>query len=115
MRAILIIEAAVFALAASAHFRWSISGYEHARAATAESVIAAALLLGLALTLAVPSRLRLIGLAAQLFALIGTLVGAAMVVIGVGPQSAPDWITHGVMLVLLGAGILTYLRYRPAA
>jgi hypothetical protein len=112
MRLLLLIEAAVFLLAASAHLGWTVTGYEHMRAATAESVIAAALLLGFILTIATPRRIWAIGMTAQIFALLGTFVGVVMVVIGVGPQTGPDMIYHALMLVLLCAGIWVYAAKR---
>jgi hypothetical protein len=112
MRLLLLIEAVVFLLAASAHLGWSVTGYEHMRAATAESVIAAALLLGFILTIAIPRRIWAIGMTAQIFALLGTFVGVVMVVIGVGPQTGPDMIYHALMLVLLCAGIWVYAAKR---
>jgi len=112
MRLLLLIDAVVFLLAASAHLGWSVTGYEHMRAATAESVIAAALLLGFILTIATPRRIWAIGMTAQIFALLGTFVGVVMVVIGVGPQTGPDMIYHALMLVLLCAGIWVYAAKR---
>jgi hypothetical protein len=112
MRLLLLIEAAVFLFAASAHLGWTVTGYEHMRAATAESVIGAALLLGFILSIAMPSRLWGIGMTAQIFALLGTFVGVVMVVIGVGPQTGPDMIYHALMLILLCAGIWLYAAKR---
>ena len=112
MRLLLLIEAAVFLLAALAHLGWTVTGYEHMRAATAESVIGAVLLLGFILAVAIPGRLRAIGITVQIFALIGTLIGVVMVIIGVGPQTGPDMIYHALMLILLGAGIWAYAAKR---
>jgi hypothetical protein len=112
MRLLLLIEAAVFLLAASAHLGWTVTGYEHMRAATAESVIASALLLGFILTIAIPRRVWAIGMTAQIFALLGTVIGVVMVAIGVGPQTGPDIIYHALMLILLCAGIWLYAAER---
>ncbi|HEY7643959.1 MAG TPA: hypothetical protein VH858_02880 [Hyphomicrobiales bacterium] len=112
MRLLLLIEAAVFLLAASAHLGWTVTGYEHMRAATAESVIAAVLLLGFILSVAIPDRIRAIGMTAQIFALLGTVIGVVMVAIGVGPQTGPDMIYHALMLILLCTGIWIYTAKR---
>jgi drug/metabolite transporter (DMT)-like permease len=49
-RTLLLFEAAAFATASAIHFGAFLNGYEHTKAGTAEAVIAAALLAGLALT-----------------------------------------------------------------
>lgn len=82
------------------------------RAATAESVIAAVLLLGFILAVAMPGRIWAIGMTAQIFALLGTFIGVVMVMIGVGPQTGPDMIYHALMLILLCAGIWVYVTKR---
>lgn len=105
IRIVLIVEAAIFALAALAHFGVIASGYEHQRAGIAESVIGAVLLLGAGVSLIWPELTRVAGLAVQGFALLGTLVGVVMVIIGVGPQTTPDIIYH----VILVAGLVTGL------
>lgn len=105
MRSLLALEALVFGFAVSVHSGWSVSGFEHGRAAIAESVIGLVLLVGLLLTLVLPSRERLIGLGAQLFALLGTLAGVTMVAIGIGPQTLPDVVYHAFLLMLLLTGI----------
>ena len=83
-------ETAAFATAALVHFGTMIGGYEHRRAGTAESVIAAVLLSGLVFTLIVPAATRRVGAAVQAFALLGTMVGLFTIAIGVGPRTAPD-------------------------
>ena len=108
MRLILLAEALVFALAAATHSGWTVSGYEHARAATAETVIAAILLVGFALSLLLPAHWRRIGLVAQGLALAGTLIGVLVVIIGIGPRTVPDVIYHALMLSLLISGLVRF-------
>lgn len=73
-------------------------------AAVAETVIAVALLAGLALTFTRPADVRLVALAAQGFALLGTLIGITLV-LTVGPTHTFDVVVHLVMLALLVAGL----------
>src|SRR5438876_11425640 len=87
IRFFLLFEAATFVVAALSHFGIFVSGYEHRAAGTAESVIAAVLLVGWATTWVGPTFTRGIGLAAQTFALLGTLVGLFTIAIGVGPRT----------------------------
>lgn len=49
-------------------------------------------------------------IAAQVFALLGTLVGTTLVVIGVGPRTVLDVAIHVVFLAELIAGLAMTLR-----
>jgi hypothetical protein len=49
---------------------------------------------GAALTWVRPAWVRRVGLAAQGFALLGTLVGVFTIAIGVGPRTLPDVVYH---------------------
>ncbi len=104
----LIVQFAIFVFAASAHF--SLFGdRDDPGAGTAESVIAIVLLAGLVLTLMRPDDARTIALAAQGFALLGTLVGVTLV-ITVGPRETFDVVVHLIMLALLIAGLAVTYR-----
>jgi hypothetical protein len=105
IRSILALEAAAFGAAAFVHSGTLIHGYEHSRAAIAESVIGLVLLVGLMASVTAPRSSRTVGLAAQAFALLGTFVGIFTIVIGVGPQTKLDIAFH----VVLVAGLLTGL------
>ncbi len=106
IRLFLLAEGVSFAAASAIHSGVLVTGYEHRRAAIAEGVIGAVLLLGWGLTLARASETRPIGIAAQAFALLGTLVGLFTVAIGVGPQRGPDIAYHIAILAVLAAGLL---------
>ena len=106
----LIVEALSFALAALVHAGILIDGYQHREAMIAESVIAGVLALGLAACLAVPGSSRVIGLGAQGFALLGTLVGIFTIAIGIGPQSTFDLALHAGFVTLLVAGLIVVAR-----
>jgi hypothetical protein len=54
-------------------------------------------------------------LAAQGFALLGTLVGAFTIAIGVGPRTVPDIVYHVVLLIVLGWGLTVTVRAREEA
>lgn len=110
LRVILAAEVAIFALAAAAHRGWIGAGFEHARAATAETAIALFLLLGFHLVKAVPEHGRAIGLIAHVFALVGALTGVLVVALGVGPQTGPDKIYLAATLTFLVAVLPAFIR-----
>src|ERR1700756_2867918 len=78
-------EAAAFIAAALTHFGILVDGYKHRQAGNAESVIGIVLLAGWISSFIRPSWTVRIGLAAQAFALLGTLVGIFTITVGVGP------------------------------
>jgi FtsH-binding integral membrane protein len=103
IRFFLFIQAALFAFAALAHFG-IIGDRNDPGAGTAESVIGVALLAGLLVSLVNPAATRTSALAAQGFALLGTLVGFTLV-LTVGPTTTFDVSMHLSMLVLLVTGL----------
>ena len=119
IRFFLLFEAATYVGAALVHFGILIGGYEHRAAGTAESVIAAVLLAGLATTWLTPAVTRGTGLAAQTFALLGTLVGLFTIAIGVGPRTVPDLAYHvsivAVLIWVLVVAKRTPSKPRPSA
>ncbi|WP_242342561.1 hypothetical protein [Anaeromyxobacter terrae] len=110
IRLLLLLEGTSFVAAALVHFGVLAAGYEHQKAGTAESVIGGVLLLALALTFVSSSRTRAIGVAAQAFALLGTLVGLFTIAIGVGPRTAPDLTYHAAILSVLAGGLFLTAR-----
>ncbi|WFU50614.1 hypothetical protein [Sinorhizobium terangae] len=110
IRSILGLEAILFAAASLVHAGILYQGYEHSRAATAEGVIAAVLILGLLACIFAPRRTRLIALAVQGFALLGTLVGAFTIAVGIGPQTTADKTFHIILLVVLVVGLVVIFR-----
>ena len=105
IRLLLLIEGLSFATASLIHSGHIVSGYEHPQARIAEGVIAMVLLAGLVLTWIRPQLLRKAALAAQAFALFGTLVGVFTILVGVGPRTAPDVAYHIGIILLLGWGL----------
>ncbi|WID96257.1 hypothetical protein QO058_26605 [Bosea vestrisii] len=110
----LTVEILLFAGASLIHAGIPIAGSEHVQAMTAEGVIAAVLTLGLAIGGLRPAAARTTALAVQGFALLGTLVGVFTIAVGVGPQTPADKAFHGVLLVLLVAGLVAAWRARRA-
>jgi len=110
IRLFMILEAGAFMTAALIHFGVLIHGYEHLKAGTAESVIAVVLLVGLAAAWMGPGSIRSVGLAAQAFALLGTLVGILTIAIGVGPRTVPDVLYHVAIVVVLVSGLIAAMR-----
>jgi hypothetical protein len=104
------VQAAVFAVAALLHAGVLAAGYEHARARTAETVIAVVLLSGLAATFVAPGLTRRAALAAQGFALFGTAVGLVTIAIGIGPHTMVDFALHATMIALLATGLVVTAR-----
>lgn len=102
IRMFLLVEAVVFVVAAFVHSGVLVDGYEHAEARVAESVLALVLFIGSLLSWIRPAWTRRAGIAAQGFALVGTLVGIFTIIVGVGPQTTPDVVYHiGIVAVLL--------------
>jgi hypothetical protein len=103
-------EGAVFGIAALAHTGVLLPGYAFPDAAIPESVIGIVLVLGAGLTWLLPDRARPIAIGAQAFALVGTLIGAYVSVIGIGPSTVPDRVFHVGMLAVLFSGLVIAVR-----
>jgi hypothetical protein len=110
LQLLLLVEAASFATAASIHLGILLEGYGDSRAGVAESVIAAVLLLGLALAVFGWTPTRASALAAQGFALAGTLVGVFTIAIGIGPRTTLDVAFHAAFVALLVFGLAAAAR-----
>ena len=112
---LMLVEAATFIMAAAVHAGLLIAGYEHREARIAESVIALVLLAGAALAWIRPQSVRVAGIAAQGFALFGTLVGIFTIAIGIGPRSALDIVYHVAIVSVLAWGLVLARRTRMTA
>jgi hypothetical protein len=108
-RLFLLIEGTSFAVAGLVHSGLLGNGRDQP-ASIAESSIAVVLLLGLMLTWVWPARVRLISLVAQTIALLGTLLGAFTIAIGIGPRSLPDIAFHVTILAVLAWGLVVAAR-----
>jgi hypothetical protein len=114
VRAFLAVEAITFGAAALVHRGILVEGYRHREAFIAETVIASVLLAGLLASWLVRRRARIAGLAAQAFALLGTMIGLFTMAIGVGPRTVPDLVYHVLIVVVLIRGLVVTARARPA-
>lgn len=110
IRLFLIIEAACFIIAGAIHSGLLVAIDIHHQAAIAESIIGVVLLLGFALTWIWPGQTQLIGLIAQTFAALGTLVGVSTIIAGFGPRTAPDLVFHIAILAVLVWGLVVATR-----
>ena len=110
VRAFLLIEAVAFLVAGAIHSGMFVATDTHYQAATAESIIGVALLVSFGLTWVWSAQARLIGLLAQAFAAIGTMVGLFTIAVGVGPRSVGDIAFHLAVLAVLGWGIVVTAR-----
>lgn len=116
VRVILTVATVAFGLATLIHAGVLISGYEHHKAATAESIIAPVLALGFIATLLWPASIRNIALCVEGFALLGTSVGVFMIVIGIGiGRTVFDIVLHALLIAGLVAGLIVTWRSRGAA
>jgi hypothetical protein len=115
LRLLLLVEAATFIAAASVHAGVLIRGFEHREARIAETVIAGVLLAGATMTWIRPTLARTAALAAQGFALVGTLIGIFTIAIGIGPRSALDIVYHIAIVAVLAWGLVVAWRARMAA
>lgn len=109
----LTIQAATFVMAALVHFGVLIDGYGHLQAGIAESVIGIVLLTALIASSIRHARVRSAAIAAQAFAVVGTLAGIIAIAVGVGPQTIPDVIYHLAIIGVLVWGLFTAIRAHP--
>jgi hypothetical protein len=107
---ILALEAGAFASAALLHSGALVASHHHAEAAIAETVIALVLFGGAAVAMLAPGRSRAAGLAAQGFALAGTLVGIFTIAVGIGPRSPLDYALHAGFVAALITGLVLVAR-----
>lgn len=114
LRFLMLLESTAFLAAAAIHAGLLADGYEHREARIAETVIALVLLGGAVVASFGPVWARRAGLAAQGFALAGTIVGIITIAIGIGPRSLADVMYHIIIVCVLIYGVLLALRARPS-
>jgi hypothetical protein len=112
LKVFMLLEAASFTFASLIHSGVFIAGYEHPEARVGESVIATVLFVGLAFAWIRPAWTRRVSLAAQGFALMGTLVGILTIIVGIGPRTLPDIVYHAGILIVLVWGLTVAARTR---
>ncbi|MHC8946356.1 hypothetical protein EV681_1278 [Advenella incenata] len=102
----LLVEAGLFYAASLLHAGVVLGGYMHLRAATAEAVIGTILAVGVVFCIVRPGQTPQVALWTQGIGLVGTLVGAFTIAIGIGPQTLADQIFHAFLLTVLTVGIV---------
>ena len=114
IRLLLLIEAALFAVAALVHSGALISGYEHTLMRIFDAVMALVLVTGAVVSLARPQWTRRAGLIAQGIALLGTFASLVALVTRIIPQTMLEYFFHAVIEPILGGGlIIAYQSKRP--
>ncbi len=109
----LMVEVLLFAFAALAHGGVLMTGHEHARAATAETIIAIILGAGLIMSFVSPAQTRIVALVTQGLALLGVILGLIAIAMGFGPRTMPSLVVHAIMLITLVLGLLVAKRGMP--
>ena len=112
LKLFMLLEAASFTAASLIHSGVFIAGYAHPEARVGEGIIATLLFIGLALTWIRPAWAREVSVAAQGFALLGTLVGIFTIINGIGPRTIPDIVYHAGIVVVLVGGLTVAARAR---
>ena len=115
LRSLMLLEAVTFLAAAAIPAGLLVGGYQHREARIAETVIAVVLLAGAIVASFGPVWARRAGLAAQGFALVGTIVGIVTIAIGIGPRSFADVIYHVIIVCVLIYGVVLTLHARAVA
>ena len=99
----LVLTVAAFGLASSIRSGVLPNAWGHPTATAAEGAIPAALASGIAAASIRPASARGIAPAAPGSALLGILVGASTILVGAGPQGAPDAVLHALLVLGLAA------------
>lgn len=107
---IIVIQIILFFLGVLTHAGLMPFGKAHTQAMRAETVIAVVLLFGLIAAIVQKPWSRKAVLGTQIFALLGTLVGLVMIIIGVGPQTEFDLVLHAGMIFSFIVGL--WILYR---
>lgn len=110
IRLFLLLEGVSFLIAAAIHSGLMTTVDRNQGATIAESTIGVVLLIGYGLSWLWPAQTRIFGIVAQTFALLGTLIGVYVVLIGVGPNTIPDIIYHFAILAVLVWGLVIVAR-----
>ena len=115
MSTLVLMQAATFLIAASIHSGYFLTGHEHREARIAESIIAGVLIVGGLMAMMRPAWARRAALAAQGFALVGTLVGIGTILGGIGPQGRYELVYHFSIVAVLAYGLFIVSKQRAVA
>ena len=114
MPTLMLLQAATFLIAASIHSGYFLAGHEHREARIAESIIGGVLIVGGLMAMR-PAWARRAALAAQGFALAGTLVGIGTILGGIGPQGRYELVYHFSIVAVLAYGWFIAAKQRAVA
>jgi hypothetical protein len=102
LRVLLAFQAITYVIAGMIHSGAVLDGHKLQAGFIAESLIAAALITGLLVSLFRPAVTRDAALAAQGFALVLTCIGLFLLVVGANPRSVPEFAYHiGIIAILI--------------
>jgi hypothetical protein len=118
VRGLLLVQVAGFVVLASIHFGVLIGGYRHPPPGATELVIVAALVVAFVLTWGPPARGQRAATAAQLFAMLGVVVGLITVTLGVERGSTLEVALNVALLLTVTTGLVVtaaWRRERPSS
>jgi hypothetical protein len=107
---LMFVEAIAFFIASAIHSGALIDASVDPAANVAEGIIGAVLLLAAIVTTVRPSWTRVVGVLAQGFGLLGSLIGLYLAIRGVGPNTVPDVIFHVAIVAMLAIGVVAAFR-----
>lgn len=113
LRRLLVVEAVAFAAASIIHSGLLTDVSVDPGASTAEGVIATVLIAGALVAWSRPGWTWIAAASAQLFGLLGSLIGLFLVTRGVAPGTIPDVVFHIAVVVTLATGLAAAIRARP--
>jgi hypothetical protein len=107
---LMFVEAIAFLIASAIHSGAVIDVSVDSSANTAEGIIGVVLLVGAIVTTLRPGWTRVVGVLAQGFGLVGSLVGLFLATRGLGPHTTPDLVFHVVIVAMLAIGVVAAFR-----
>ncbi len=111
---LMFVEAVAFVIASIIHSGVLTRVSVDRGANVAEGIIGAVLLTGAIVASIRPGWTRFVGVLAQGFGLLGSLIGLFLAARGLGPNTVPDLVFHVVIVAMLAVGIVAAFR-GPAA
>ena len=107
---LMLVEAIAFLIASTVHSGALIDVSVDSSANIAEGIIGLVLLAGAIVTTVRPGWTRVVGVIAQGFGLLGSLVGLFLATRGLGPHTGPDLVFHVVIVAMLAIGVVAASR-----
>lgn len=107
---LMLVEAIAFLIASVIHSGAVIDVSVDPGANVAEGIIGAVLLVGAVATTVRPGWTRVVGVLAQGFGLLGSLIGLFLATRGLGPNTVPDLVFHVTIVAMLAVGMVAAFR-----